>query len=144
MEKIISIGVYNLTASRVEGVKLYAPINFWDFKIKELKERGYGCGPGGLGNKIIPDSMYLLCVWWPCAIHDHMYRDEKARTLFDKWAADVVLLTNLNDWIEAKTKYQPMKALRRHRAITYFTAVRDTGEKSFFKGKETKLCRNSE
>lgn len=136
MERPIFLGSYALEARNVEGVSLFAPQDFWFLRIKEMKHRGYGCGPGGLGDKLIPDSMYFLCVWWPCAIHDHMYRDKEATTLYDKWAADVVLLTNLNDWIEAKTKLSIVRAARRYRAMTYFQAVRDGGKKSFFQGKE--------
>ena len=80
--------------------------------------------------------MWGLSVWWPCGVHDHMYRDRKATNLEDKWVADVVMLTNLNDWIEGKTKLAALRPLRRYRAMTYFSAVRDGGKKSFFEGKE--------
>lgn len=89
-----------------------------------------------MGDKVVPDTMWGLCVWYPCAIHDHMYRNKMARTLYDKWVADVVLLTNLSYWIEAKTNSRIVRAARRYRAMTYFQAVRDGGKKSFFNGKE--------
>lgn len=139
MEEKILFGNYELEPETVEGVKLYAKRGFWAWTKEELKERGYGCGPGSIGNKIIPDTFWGLNVWWCCAIHDHMYRYKHAVTKTDKWVADVVLLTNLNDWIEAKTNWEWLKVLRRHRAMTYFSAVRDAGNKSFFSGKELEL-----
>lgn len=137
MEKFFLMGNSEMEGRSIEGVTLYAPADFWKKGENHWRAKGYGCGPGKRGNWFIPDSFWFLNVWWPCAIHDHMYQNIWATTPLDKWIADIILISNLNAWIEAKTRFQPLRALRRYRAITYFTAVRDAGNKSFYKGKET-------
>jgi len=57
------------------------------------------------------------------------------RTLKDKTEADGLLLDNMIATIYARTKFAPLRPLRCYRAMTYFVAVREHGQKAFWAGK---------
>jgi hypothetical protein len=129
----MTLGSYDLSPRLVDDVELFAPVKYWDLDEACKAARGYDCGPGKFGAHFVPDTMWGLNVKAACQIHDHMYAT--GQTQFDKWVADVTFLTNLNDIIEAKS-WPVVKEFRRYRAMSYFSAVRDGGNSSFWKGKE--------
>ena len=56
-------------------VKLYAHPECWLFRKNNPEEfKSFGCGPGGAGDKLVPDTMYGLDVSNACRIHDWYYR----------------------------------------------------------------------
>lgn len=126
------LGSYELVPQKVDDVELYGPVEYWPMTAQEKCDLGYDCGPGKFGAHFVPDCLYFLNVKAACQIHDHMYRTGK--TQFDKWVADVTFLTNMNDIIEQKS-WPVIKQIRRYRAMTYFAAVRDGGDSSFWNGK---------
>ena len=42
MERTFDLGAYRLEAAEVEGVRLFAPEDFWFLSEREMKQRGYG------------------------------------------------------------------------------------------------------
>jgi len=127
------LGSYELMPQDVDGVQLYAPVDYWPLSEQAKKDLNYDCGPGKFGAIFVPSTMWFLNVKAACQIHDHMYREGK--TKFDKWVADVTFLTNLNDIIEAKS-WPVIREMRRYRAMSYFSAVRDGGDSSFWHNKQ--------
>lgn len=129
-------GSYSLVTRNIKGADLTAPYEFWQYYDEHGEERlrkdGFGCGPGkGIGDLLVPDTMYFLCVWICCAIHDWMYRDKDACSRRDKEVADETLLINLTEWISANS-WPVMKQLRMYRAMSYYNAVNDGGDGSFW------------
>jgi hypothetical protein len=129
-------GSYNLVRREVKGVWLEAPKEFWDYLRvhgeEGLRKEGYGCGPGkGIGDWLVPDRMWFLCVWICCTIHDWMYRDKKACSERDKEVADQILLANLTEWIDCKS-WPVIKQIRMYRAMSYYNAVNSAGDSSFW------------
>lgn len=125
-------GSYNFVTKTVKGVELTAPAEFWAaYDEEKMRRAGYGCGPGGLGDWLVPDTFWGLCVWVCCAIHDWMYRDKKACLARDKEVADQTLLLNLTEWIGHKS-WPVVRELRMYRAMSYYNAVNDGGDSSFW------------
>lgn len=117
----------------IKGVKLYAPASYWRCSSAELKAMTGGCGPGGKGDYLVPDTVYGLSVFRACQIHDYMYAVGK--TAADKEEADRVFLNNMLRIIDAETKWRWLRFLRRRRAYTYYKAVDIFGGSSFWDGK---------
>ena len=55
------------------GVKLFAPAAYWRTPAEEVDLITGGCGPGGFGDKFVPDKILWVSVFEACRIHDWMY-----------------------------------------------------------------------
>ena len=113
-------------------MKLYAPPLYWSLSPEGKADICNGCGTKNLG-WLIPDSMWFLDISEACNIHDFMYAvgvDEE-----DREEADRVFLNNLIRIIEAKTRWEWLRMLRRRRALKYYEAVRCFGGPAFWAGK---------
>lgn len=86
-----------------------------------------GCGTKGWKGLLVPETLYGLCVAEACDIHDWMYH--VGQTEVDRYFADEVFHSNLNRLISKGTWW--MRLLRRHRALHYFSAVREFGRGPF-------------
>ena len=117
----------------IKGIKLYAPPSYWRCSSDELNAVTGGCGPGGKGDYLVPDTMYGLSVFRACQIHDYMYYVGK--TAADKKEADRVFLNNMVRIINAETKWKWLRSLRKRRAYAYYKAVDLFGGGSFWDGK---------
>jgi hypothetical protein len=125
------IGSYTITSQVVNGVTLHAPEEYWTLSEECKKKLGYECGPGKVGGKFVPDSIWGLNVTDSCQIHDCEYALGKTKE--DKWIADCSLLTNISAQIENGSVF--LRGIRRQTAMVYFSAVRDFGDSSFWKDK---------
>lgn len=108
---------------------LKAPDGFWKINMPLLVKLigSGGCGPGKIGDKLIPDTIYCLSIKPACAIHDFCYAfasNEDAR-----YRADKIFLDNMFSLIDKQTKWRFMRALRHRRALKYYEAVRWGGGK---------------
>jgi hypothetical protein len=109
-----------------------------------------GCGKANSKFDFIPDTIYLLPISEACDRHDFAYHIGKTEA--DREAADEQFLDNLLTLIEDHTRirlsqlqgwyYGPMRgieytlrAARRWRAMSYYSAVRDMGGAAFWAGK---------
>jgi len=121
--------------------ELFAPEEYWEIPEALRNLNSSACGAGdGLGDALVPDSIWGLPVTEACRIHDFMY--SQGRTEKDRREADRVLLNNLVRLIEAARDHSRVPiwrdvvaSLRRYRAMTYYNAVRDFGGVAFWKGK---------
>lgn len=91
-----------------------------------------GCGPGGKGDALVPDTNWGLSIKPSCSIHDWMYK--WGQTQGDKELADIIFLENMLRQVESASMW--FKIPRRYRAVTYYGFVKDFGKKAFWKGKE--------
>lgn len=124
------LGSYLFVAQLVSGVRLYAPEEYW--LLTDEDKKAMGCGPGKWGDYLVPDTMYGLNVQPSCSIHDTCYA--LGKTDEDKIIADVMMLMNNLAIIQAKS-WPLIRAARCYRAMSYFLAVSEGGEKAFWKGK---------
>lgn len=114
-------------------IKLYAHPECWIFREKHPEEfASFGCGPGGAGDKLVPDTMYGLDISNACRIHDWYYRFYPENTEEARAMADRIMKNNLLRIVEAKTRNKFLLWLRRRRCKTYYWMVREFGASSYF------------
>lgn len=106
-----------------DGVLIAAPVSFFSIPEYELPFYYNGCGAGGIGGILTPDSIYGLNITYQCNIHDHMY--ERACCEEDEIVADAILTSNLIALIIAKSN-TIMAWPRLIRASKYMIAVSAT------------------
>jgi len=117
----------------VKDTKLFAPMAYWNTSRVARAEICNGCGPGKLGDFLVPDTLWGLCVTPACNIHDWMYA--MGETIEDKKVADRTFLNNLLRIVDANTRFWPLRKLRRLRAYTYYRAVKYGGGPAYWAGK---------
>ena len=88
-----------------------------------------GAGPRKFG-WLVPDNIWGLSVVDAANIHDWMYW--KGSIEEDRLEADVTFLMNMMILIDDGSKGRIMRFLRRWRAMTYFSAVREYGGRAFY------------
>ena len=93
-------------------------------QVAELIPHGGGCGPGRLGDKLVPDRIMGINVKPACAVHDYMYymaeRDESEKT---RQLADLYFLLNMLIIIRKESKSRILRRMRMFIAVGYFDAV---------------------
>jgi len=112
------------------GFNLAAPMSFWAFLEQDVSAIVNGCGPGGLGDFLIPDTIYGLSVKPACKIHDWMftiYNDEAGFRLSNQ-----VFLDNMIRINNSTSKNVWLKWIRMRRILKYYRAVRDFGRLFFY------------
>lgn len=57
----------------IDGYQLAAPQSFWQTSYDLKRDLINGCGPKGIGDYLVPDSIWFLSVKAACKIHDWMY-----------------------------------------------------------------------
>jgi hypothetical protein len=114
-------------------MKLYADKEAWMFMVQHpVQWLSFGCGPGGWGDWLVPDTIYGLSVIEACRIHDWYYRFYWQDTEGARERADKILLNNMIRIIEAGTGNRWLLRLRLHRARLYYRMVRDYGAPAYF------------
>ena len=121
-------------------VKLFAPVEYWRLKKEDPESLSMlvgGCGPGGIGDHIVPDTLWGMKVTAACAIHDFYYSEMMPGTIECKEEADRVFLNNMLRIVDARSKNKLLKRLRRRRAKTYYYCVKWWGGPAFWEHKNT-------
>lgn len=113
---------------------LTAPDSFFKTDNATLAMMAGGCGPGKIGDWLVPDTVYGLSIKAACFIHDYMYAI--GTTPQEKEIADQIFLNNMLLIIGRKTTTFPvigkqLRTLRRWRAMSYYSAVVEGGGNSF-------------
>jgi len=124
----------------MERLKLYAPESYYTTPKEEIDRVTGGCGPGGFGDFLVPDTIYGLSIFEACRRHDWMYH--VGEILADKEEADRVFLNNMTRIIKVKTAWRWFPAFRKilirlrlRRAKTYYFFVDEFGGPAFWDGK---------
>ena len=118
----------------VDGVFLSAPAKYWGTPAEVIDEITGGCGPGGLGDYLVPDTVWRLSIFYPCRIHDFQYHE--GNTEQDKKIADETFLNNMIRVVKAKSKWSLLKKFRLLRCKRYYQAVHWFGGPAFWNNKE--------
>ena len=113
--------------------ELYADVVCWEFK-RDFPEEfaGYGCGPGGIGDFLVPDTVYGLSIRPACQVHDHGYRHGKDASEEDRARHDRILKNNSLRIVDDHTKWWILKRLRYHRVEKYYIMVRAFGGPAYW------------
>ena len=128
---------------------LWAPDEYWDLTEEQLDEMTGGCGPGEIGDYLVPDKLYgVINIKPACRIHDYMYA--VGTTEEDKEEADEAFLNNMRQIIMWETAgwYKDEKDAQRQRLVrkecfrqaeTYHMMVDVFGGRAFWKGKREEV-----
>jgi hypothetical protein len=114
-------------------MKLFVPFDCQKFIEEHPDEfKTYGCGPGGIGDYLVPDTVWGLSIRQACRIHDWAYRhandaSEEARKQHDK-----ILSYNSMRIVIARTTNHTLFVLRRRRVKTYYQMVRAFGGRAYW------------
>lgn len=110
--------------------ELAAPLSFCIADEDLRNEITGGCGPGGVGDILVPDTLYFLSVRLACQIHDWCYgvwNDKKGFELSNN-----LFKNNMIRIIDQHGGNKLIKYLRKKRAYKYYLAVHYFGEPAFF------------
>jgi len=118
---------------------VYADRECWEFKKQFPREwESYGCGPGdGIGDKLIPDTVWLLSIRDACKIHDWGYRHCVYSSSTDRERHDKIFLNNMLSIVDENTRWRWLRKLRYRRCKSYFLAVRAFGARSYWEARDT-------
>lgn len=108
------------------GVRVMAPVHFWNLSAAQLGEICNGMGPKGYG-WLVPDTMYGMDLGPAGDVHDAMYK----LGLWTRLQCDKLFLENMLNIIEDESDSKILAWLRRRRAHKYYWAVRAGGASSY-------------
>jgi len=114
----------------LDGITLAAPKSFWDATDETRGEVVNGCGPGGLGDFLVPDTVWGLNIKPACKIHDWcfvVFNDEAGFKLSNR-----IFMDNMERINRAKTTCGWLRWLRSMRIRKYYRAVSDFGRLFFY------------
>lgn len=113
--------------------ELFADAECWIFKRDFPDEfASYGCGPGGLGDFLVPDTVWFLSIRDACRVHDWGYRHCKDASEDDRARHDRILKNNGQRIVDFHTESKFLKKLRYRRVLTYYKMVRSFGSPAYW------------
>lgn len=115
----------------MKNLKLYCPKSYIDATEIERNYVDGGCGPGKLGDYLVPDKIWGLNIKIACTYHDWMYF--VGETYQDKIRADKVFYNNMLRLIESNSRWFFPKCVRRILAHIYYWYVCEYGGEFFQK-----------
>jgi len=118
---------------KIIALNLKASGSYWQATEEEVDAIAGGCGPGGIGDYLVPDTVWGLNIVLACRIHDYMYWECKglkslSERIIYKKLADEWFLENMFTIIDSGWKL--LRKCRRKRAITYYWFVVQFGDSS--------------
>lgn len=114
----------------IDGVTLIVPESY-RARYSLLDHFPSCCGAGdGIGNMLVPETMYFLRISAACYIHDLCWKIAE-NTWADFHQSNYIFLVNILAIIRAKSGNTITRRLRNRRALKYFTAVDETGAMIF-------------
>jgi len=111
-------------------MELIDPTGYYDIP-KEERDT-WGCGPGGFGDLLVPDTVYGLCVTEACRRHDFRYRKRRVKSEKTRLLDDKELLANMQIIVHNHTKNWFLRRLRFTRCRTMYWFVRKFGKSAYY------------
>ena len=114
---------------------LAAPTSFWDGyedieAIDSFRLIVNGCGPGGVGDRLVPDTVWGLNIKPACMIHDWCFTVFNCEKGFD--LSNQLFLDNMLRINKAHTEYSWLRWLRSRRILKYYAAVHALGRLFYY------------
>ena len=117
----------------VEGIFFVIPVElFADWPDGPLDKFQPCCGAGhGLGERLVPESVFGVRITPACYIHDHCWALAEP-SWADFHAANSIFLHNMLAIIQTRSSHKLARAIRNYRALTYYNAVDIAGQDIFW------------
>jgi hypothetical protein len=113
--------------------ELFADEKCWWFKDHYPDEfEAYGCGPGGIGDFLVPDTVYGLSIRDACRVHDWGYRHCQINSEEDRKRHDRILKNNSLRIVDDHTEWRWVRWLRYQRVEKYYVMVRAFGSRAYW------------
>ena len=112
------------------GYQLAAPASFWNATDEIINSLTGGCGPGGIGDYFVPDTIYGMSVKAACIIHDWCFGVWNDKAGFE--IANNIFKNNMIRINNQNLGCGTIKRLRLKRIKKYFLAVHFFGEPSYY------------
>ena len=122
----MKLAMWEIELTEVDGFMLFAPQSFISASQEDIDEKTGGCGPGKLGDALVPDRLLGESIHLACRIHDWMYGEGKTKE--DKFWADLIFLVNMVILINDG---EFLDSLRLRLVMDYYKAVSFAGGSSF-------------
>ncbi len=118
-------------------LKLYAEPKCFEYRDKFPEEwLTLGCGPGDVGDYLVPDRILGLSVVEACRVHDWYYRFWEGETEVHRAIADRIFLNNMLRIIFDNSGNFTVRRARAWIADhVYYESVRRRGAPAFFEGR---------
>ena len=113
-----------------QGYLLAAPLSFWNAPEELRNEITGGCGPGGIGDYLVPDKIWGLDMFPACKIHDWTFCVWNDKAGFE--LSNNLFKNNMVRINEQHVSRTWIKRLRLNRIKVYFDAVHFFGESSYY------------
>ena len=114
-------------------LKLFADTKCWDFQRAYPDEfASYGCGPGGIGDLLVPDTVYGLSIKPACQVHDWDNRHAKQASKKHRKSCDKRFKKNMFIIVDYNTSGWLLRRLRFTRCRTYYHMVRLFGGPAYW------------
>lgn len=125
----------NYTAYKlVKEYGLYVPPQFKEYSYNQISDYVGGCGPGGTGDYVVPDTAYFFVNIKPaCFVHDFYYSVFMPRTIECKEESEQVFLHNMKLIVDAHHRWRWLTELRYLRVAKYAYMTDKLGWSSFLK-----------
>ena len=111
-------------------VELITPDGYYNYD-PEIRDT-WGCGPGGIGDWLVPDTIYGLNVKRACKRHDFRYRFRDFKDETTRAADDLEFFWNLQRIVDANTNNWLLRRLRFTRCRTMYWFVRHFGKGAYY------------
>lgn len=114
-------------------MNLYYPKRCREF-IRQFPDefKNYGCGPGGIGDYFVPDTVYGLSIREACRIHDWCYRHANEASEKNRKQHDVLLKENATRIVFSRGGWNLIVRLRLRRVKIYYKMVRAFGGPAYW------------
>ena len=120
----------------MKTIRLYAEPECWEFRDAYPDDWKYfGCGPGDIGDYLVPDNILGVSVREACRVHDWYYRFFEGNTEEDRRMADRIFFNNMTKIIRGAGGRWLLVRLRCRIALVYYRSVVTYGANSFWESR---------
>lgn len=119
----------HLVTALIDGYEIRVPRSFVATDQELVDAITGGCGPGGFGDKFVPDTLYGLSITLACKVHDWtfgVWNDSYSFII-----ANDLFHINMLRIIKQHGGNRLIQWLRRRRAYKYYLAVQKLGKSSY-------------
>ena len=102
-------------------------------KLHPEEYKRFSCGPGGIGDWMVPDTIYGLSMRPACRQHDYDYRFGNGASDEHRKECDARFKKNMHIIVHEESGSKMLKTMRHVRINIYYLSVRAFGSAAYWK-----------